>query len=165
VFCNADICSEWPATSSGRKKQPAKSPLASPQARKKSRREEDAKRREQQICTWKGEEDGTEEANKIKLAHLPHYQPGAVRPYGWPVNWSLLDVRLAVLYHKWNAKGGLLGNPEAVAALEFAEEGYTGSAPGAYKTGPSCDSSGVKTWPNQPMPWSWSGVHTYQAPR
>jgi hypothetical protein len=86
-------------------------------------------------------------------------------PYGCPVNWSLLDVRLAVLYHKWNAKGGLMGNPEAVAALEFAEEGYTGSAPGAYKTGPSCDSSGVKTWPNQPMPWSWSGVHTYQAPR
>jgi RHS repeat-associated protein len=75
------------------------------------------------------------------------------------INWSETDMNAAITYHKLSSSGGLLGNPEAQAAYDFAGAGYSGS--GYVFPNVDCDTKGVKKWPKGPMPWKWGGVHSH----
>jgi hypothetical protein len=50
------------------------------------------------------------------------------------ITWSENDMQLAIIYHKHGAPGGIVGNDEAQAALDFALEGYRGKNPGLFPT-------------------------------
>jgi hypothetical protein len=68
---------------------------------------------------------------------------------------------MGVEIHKMSAPGGLLFNPKAYAAFDFAEEGFSGANPYFFTHGPGgCDTSKLEPYPVTLL-WHWTGLGVF----
>ena len=78
--------------------------------------------------------------------------------YGVPITWTQFDMNLAIEWHKFGPGGDWPWNPEALAAFDFAQQGYTGSNVSLFTDGPGCDTTTVQPYARN-LGWHWDAFY------